>query len=62
MEHLKLANDLMPLTSTEQWQSLFLKFAILAVAFTTFIQVILDVVGHLKFTQQLVPDHEYTIS
>jgi hypothetical protein len=50
VEHLKLANDLMPLTSVEEWQQLFLKLAILAVAFTTFIQVALDVFGHLKFT------------
>jgi hypothetical protein len=50
VEHLKLANDLMPLTSMEEWYSLFLKFAILALAFTTFVQVALDVFSHLKFT------------
>ena len=51
VEHLKLANDLMPLTSSEEWYQLFFKLAILAVAFTTFIQVALDVFGHLKYTQ-----------
>ncbi len=62
VEHLKLANDLMPLTSMEEWYSLFLKFAILALAFTTFVQVALDVFSHLKFTQHLVPDHEESIN
>lgn len=58
VEHLRLANDLLPLSHFEEWQLLLVKFALLAVTFTIFIFVALDVFSHYKYSQHLVLEHE----
>jgi hypothetical protein len=61
VEHMRIANELLPLSQFEEWQLYIVKFSLLAVTFTIFVFVAIDVFSHYKFANQLVPDHEEKI-
>ncbi len=62
VEHMKLANDLLPLSQIEQLQLYIMKFSLAAATLTIITFVAIDAFKHYKFATQLVPDHEEKIS
>ena len=58
MEYLQYANELLTLTTFEEWKLLFFKLLILSIAFVAFLLVGKDVLSHLNFVKNLIPSHE----